>query len=267
MARGRMLNKTISIDQSLNSLTDREALIFTWLIPHLNKNGCFYGDEKVIKSLVFPLKTSITPTKIRAALHKIAQKTLIDFYKTRGVLYISFPGFDKNQPGLRKEREGDSDIPEPENGDLLPQNVGVVTANCGSSADILSPEVKGVRLRLIPTVEGEGVKGIPPPASPLTEKETEFFAVYEKYLGTIPSIIVPELRLAAGIYPLDWVKDAFIETVEHAEKPCWRYAHNTLIRWTSDGRDVAKKKQPSDNDPNEFERRYGHIRKESYVKS
>jgi hypothetical protein len=121
----------------------------------------------------------------------------------------------------------------------------------------LTTEGEGEGLRLIPNGEGEGVRCNAPPSSPLSEKEKEFFAVYEKHLGTVPSILVPELRLAAATYPLDWVKDAFTTMSEaNVDKPCWRYVNSVLVRWASEGRNV-KKKQPSDENPAEFERRYG----------
>jgi hypothetical protein len=260
-----MLNKTISIDQEVNSLSDSEALIFTWIISFLNKNGCFHGDEKVIKSLVFPLKKSVTPSKIRAALLRAEQKTLVFFYSVGSKSFICYPKFERNQPGLRKDREGLDGIPEPKSSDLLPQKLGKETESCGNP-DAISPQKVKVKVKgVIPNGEGEGVRckeEVPPPAAPLSEKEKAFFAVYEKYLGTVPSILVSELRLATNAYPLDWVQDAFITMSEaNVDRPCWKYVRTILDRWASEGRKVDKPKGDPTEDPNEFARRYGHLLK------
>lgn len=103
-------------------------------------------------------------------------------------------------------------------------------------------------------------------SSPLSEKEKAFFAVYENQFGTVPSILVPELRLAANSYPLDWVKDAIISMLEGVKEgrvnnPSWRYIKSILRNWAIEGRHVTKsrKAQPSDDDPGEYQRRYGHL--------
>jgi hypothetical protein len=54
MAKGRMLHKKISNSKRVNDLPAEAALLYTWLIPHLDFNGVFYGDAQMIKSLVFP---------------------------------------------------------------------------------------------------------------------------------------------------------------------------------------------------------------------
>jgi hypothetical protein len=107
-----MLNKSIGLDAAVGRLScDTSRLLFTWMISHLDKNGCFFGDAEMVKNLVFPRRRDITTRKVSAFLGEMVSEGLITFYDRDGERYIFFPGFARNQPGLRPEREGDSGIP------------------------------------------------------------------------------------------------------------------------------------------------------------
>jgi len=107
-----MLNKSIGLDAAVDHLScDTCRLLFTWMISHLDKNGCFFGDSEVVKNLVFPRRRDITNRKVSQYLQEMANEGLLYLYMRDGEKYSFFPGFARNQPGLRPEREGDSGIP------------------------------------------------------------------------------------------------------------------------------------------------------------
>lgn len=128
MAKGRMLNKKISLDEAVDDLScDTSRLLFSWLISHLDYNGCYFGDAEIVKSNIFPLRKDISAKKIERFLQEMEKKYLIIRYWVGKMQYLFMPSFDKNQPNLRKDREANSDIPPyPE---LLRSNDGNIDGN------------------------------------------------------------------------------------------------------------------------------------------
>lgn len=111
MARGRMLSRAISLDEKVDGLPDDTSrLLFTWLIPHLDCEGRMYGDAQAVKSIVFP-RRSIPTLKIEKILSVLDEAGLIIRYSVNGNEYLTMPGFEKHQIGLRKDRESSSQIP------------------------------------------------------------------------------------------------------------------------------------------------------------
>jgi hypothetical protein len=120
MARGRMLNKSISYNKDVALLTNElgadAGLVFTWIIAHLDREGRFHGDEDVIKGTVFPRIAGILPAIIRKTLARAAKLELVVWYEVDGEKYLYYPGFDRQQIGIRKDREPRSDFPSPDSG-------------------------------------------------------------------------------------------------------------------------------------------------------
>ena len=113
MARGRMINKAISLDEKVNNLSDDTArLLFTWLIPHLDCEGRLHGDAVTIKSIVFP-RRNISPKRIEKYLNEFEKNGLIIRFAVNGNTYLFAPQFNKHQVGLQKSREAQSQIPPP----------------------------------------------------------------------------------------------------------------------------------------------------------
>jgi len=113
MAKGRMLNKTIGCDKAVNGLSnDTCRLVFSWLIAHVEKNGCFHGDAALVRSYVFPLRDDLKNKDIDKYLEEIAKARLVTFYFVNGERYLYFPGFLKNQRGFRPEKEGNPSVPD-----------------------------------------------------------------------------------------------------------------------------------------------------------
>ncbi len=107
-----MLMRKISVDDKVHKLpNDTARLLFTWLIPNLDVNGCFYADPALVKSLVFPRRVDISVEQVSTYLTEMARLQLIIKYSKNGDTYLFAPGFKKNQTNLREDREGDSGIP------------------------------------------------------------------------------------------------------------------------------------------------------------
>jgi len=65
MARGRMLNNSISRSLKFDQLPDDTCrLLATWIISHLDFRGVFYADAIMVKSLVFTRRSDITDEQI-----------------------------------------------------------------------------------------------------------------------------------------------------------------------------------------------------------
>jgi len=111
MARGRFISKVISLDEKVNALSnDTARLLFTWLIPHLDCEGRMHGDAQTVKSIVFP-RRNISTQKIESFLKELEKFELILRYSVNGNEYLCAKNFEKHQPGLRKEKESQSQIP------------------------------------------------------------------------------------------------------------------------------------------------------------
>ncbi len=117
MSRGRMLNKKISRDKDMVTL-EAEAgpygvIVFTWMIAHLDVEGRIEGELDVLKGAVAPRMRQATLGVIEIMLRAADKIGLIDWYEVDGEMWVSYPGFAKNQVGLRKDREPESYCPPP----------------------------------------------------------------------------------------------------------------------------------------------------------
>lgn len=133
MARGRMLNKTVSLSLKFHDLPDDTCrLLATWTITQLDYRGVFYADPAVVKSMVFPRRTDITIDDVAHYLDAMQEAGLILLFEVHGQLWQSWPGFAHNQIGLRAEREsteyppppGEAETASPPEGNESPQDDG-----------------------------------------------------------------------------------------------------------------------------------------------
>ena len=112
MARGRMITNLICKDKKVHALSDDTArLLFTWLITVADCEGRTYGDPAIVKATIFPRRTDITADRVDGYLNEMYMNGLIVRYIVDDEQYIYFPAFEKNQIGLRKDREAKSEIP------------------------------------------------------------------------------------------------------------------------------------------------------------
>jgi len=127
MPVGRILLKAISDSNKLSKLsTDGARLLYTWLIPHLDVNGCFSADPVVIKGRVFTrLGKSIK--EVESYLDDMEGIGLIKRFTANGDIFLIIPNFKEKQPSLRPDREGKTSIPLP-TPDQLQSNSGPTPA-------------------------------------------------------------------------------------------------------------------------------------------
>ena len=119
MPRGRFISKEISFDKTVNELSCFESMLaFTWLIPHLDREGRIYGDPAVVRSTIFPRRSDITIEQMESFIQEWHDNALIIWYEVDGDKYIWFPNFEKHQVGLNKSREAESTIPAPSEQDM-----------------------------------------------------------------------------------------------------------------------------------------------------
>jgi hypothetical protein len=127
MPVGRILLKSISDSNKLPKLkTDGARLLYTWLIAHLDINGCFSGDAQVINGRIFTRLSKSTKT-IEDYLQDMEQAGLIIRYKSDGDTFLNVPDFVEKQPSLNPNREGKSNIPAPAPGLLRNYSVTAPT--------------------------------------------------------------------------------------------------------------------------------------------
>ena len=126
MATGRMLQKRISNSRKMALLTsDGARLLYTWMLSHLDVNGCFFGDPVMINNIVFT-RLGKSAKEIQRYLDELEEVGCIVRYKgDDGEDYLYYPDFMEKQTGLRPEREGNSDIPQP-TAEQCRSNAGVI---------------------------------------------------------------------------------------------------------------------------------------------
>lgn len=113
MPQGRIILKRICQSRKLADLkSDGARLLYTWLIPNVDINGCFSGDPQVIKGQVFTrLKKS--PKTIRGYLEDMASVGLVFLYESNGDTFLHIPDFVEKQPSLNPAKEAEPTIPPP----------------------------------------------------------------------------------------------------------------------------------------------------------
>lgn len=209
MARGRMINNQICRDKKVYSLSDDTCrLLFTWLITFADREGRVHGDPALVRSMVFP-RSEIEVSRIEAYLEELHACSLILLYEHAGDRFIWFPKFDKNQPGMRKDREPVSELPGPSpedveeyhrkfSGDLpegIRQDAGLIESN---------------------GMEEKGMEEEAPPPRP------NIFGVYESEIGPLTPLISDELESAVKDFTETWVHDAIHEAATHGARS-WAY--------------------------------------------
>jgi hypothetical protein len=113
MPIGRILLKSISDSNKLPKLkTDGARLLYTWLIAHLDINGCFYGDAQVVKGKIFTRLNKSIKT-IDDYLKDLEENKLILRYRIDGDTFLNVPDFKEKQPSLNPAKEGKPTIPLP----------------------------------------------------------------------------------------------------------------------------------------------------------
>lgn len=117
MATGRMLRSKISISPQVNDLSLKAALLFTWIIPHVDDFGRIHADPRRIKATIVPMRNDITIDDIKESLIDMYDQKLIILYTIEDELYLQLCKFEHHQQGLHKRTA--SKLPSPEAANLL----------------------------------------------------------------------------------------------------------------------------------------------------
>jgi hypothetical protein len=109
MAKGRMINRSISIDPKFNSLTRDAQWLYMRMLPFMDDYGRITGNLFELKYQIIP-SSEETPEWIHGQLLQMKQKKLIYFVLDK---CVQFRGFEKNQKiGHRKAESKYADISE-----------------------------------------------------------------------------------------------------------------------------------------------------------
>ena len=113
MPQGRIILKSISESKKLSELkSDSVRLLYTWLLTHLDVNGCFSGDANVINRKIFT-RLKHTNKQVESYLQDMEDNELIIRYEANGDKFLFVPDFQDKQPYLRPDHEGKPTIPLP----------------------------------------------------------------------------------------------------------------------------------------------------------
>ena len=113
MPQGRIILKSISESKKIARLkTDGARLLYTWLITHLDVNGCFSADPDVVNGKVLTRLNKPKKTVV-SYLDNLASTGLIVIYEANGDKFLIVPDFAEKQPNLQPKKEGKPTIPLP----------------------------------------------------------------------------------------------------------------------------------------------------------
>jgi hypothetical protein len=88
-------------------------MLYTWTIAHLDRDGRISGNPSVICAQVAPLIAGVDPDLVRSTLAKAHMLGLVDVYDSEGKTWVAYPKFEKNQQGMRYDREASGVAPAP----------------------------------------------------------------------------------------------------------------------------------------------------------
>lgn len=98
MARKRMLDPMIWVDEKLGDCTRDERLLFIALISNADDEGRGIGNPKVVRAFTFPYDDDITANMTASMLKRLAAMTLIVLYDDgQDHQYYWLPRFLKHQ--------------------------------------------------------------------------------------------------------------------------------------------------------------------------
>jgi len=197
---------------------DTCRLLATWMIAQLDCNGVFYADPNMVRSLVFTRRGDVSLERIEQYLQAMEDVGLIIRFEAGGEIWQHWPGFDRNQPGLRKDRETTNFPPPPASSgtgtvadgqddgnvpDECRQDDGNVPDECRQDDGEMYAEEKG-REEKLSEVKGNNIGANAPSQSPPTKpqkrKPTGRNAVkaeLTEYFSEVTGIPLPALKTDA----------------------------------------------------------------------
>lgn len=230
MANGRFISRTIATDKRLSQLSIEAEYLFLKTLPHLDRDGLILADV---------LWATVTPR--RPAMAAIIDDLCLEWYRTGlAVSYetdegtiIYFPGFAKNQQGMRYDREGPSRYAPPPGmvrsaigltPDQLRTNSGLTPAQGqGQGQDQGQDQRQGETL--------QQRSGNVTETQPLESSSSlsESVKAWETNIGIISYQVGEDLKVLTAEYPPAWVPAA-ITKAKGTDKPM-AYVRKVLKNW------------------------------------
>lgn len=112
-----MISRSISTSRKLSRVTDRTALLFTWIQPHTDDYGRMEGDAFTVKAKVVPMR-DWSEDDVEACLKEMHQAGLIVRYEVDEELVLEVINFEEHQT-FRGDRARQEEYPKmPEGAEL-----------------------------------------------------------------------------------------------------------------------------------------------------
>lgn len=112
MANRRTLHRKISLNTELAEMSPLACLCFTWGIVHADDWGVLYGEPRIFKGAVLPLRDETT-TEVANALDSLVEAELLYRWEENGRVYLWYPTFDDHQEGLGRRTRSRTEFPLP----------------------------------------------------------------------------------------------------------------------------------------------------------
>lgn len=253
MAERRMISKSISISEKVNSLSLFGRLLYTWMIPHADDFGRLPGSPTKIKALVIPMFEE-TVKDVESALKDMSACGLILWYTVNGDKYIQINNFEEHQTGLHKRTASKYPDPKqaeeihgkehfrefPGNSQKFPLEENRTEQN-RREEEITTTKDKDIDLSTedgLSNEENGGGRGGGSSGSSPSRNVFSFFE--ENGFGMITSYIAELLNDLVQTYSEEWVLEALKLSVQQGKRKI-SYAEGILKRWQADGIDTPWK--------------------------
>lgn len=93
----RIIKDTIRTSKSVNTMTDFQFRLWTYLITYVDDYGRGSADPEILKGFVFPRRKGVTEASIEKALADLANSGSVILYEVDGEPYFCFPNWGDHQ--------------------------------------------------------------------------------------------------------------------------------------------------------------------------
>lgn len=115
----RIIKDSIRTSKSINSMTDFQFRLWTYLLTYVDDYGRGSADPELLKGFVFPRRKGVTEATIEKSLQELANIGSILLYDVDGESYFCFPNWADHQRIQTKK----SKFPAPSDGILKKSTV------------------------------------------------------------------------------------------------------------------------------------------------
>lgn len=261
MAVGRMLNRTVGLDQELNSVSIEAQLLFLMSIPHLDRDGLIIGEALPHLGAVLPLRPDFFP-RYEQLIAELVDCEIVTRYPTKKGRVLFFPGFRKNQT-FSYTREGASIFDPPPGYIRTPSGIEPDKRQAESEAtpELLptesgaTPDHYPLKISKVKISKGDSQ---PPPDDAGMAERMEMARQYEAVMGQVvsPTSYLEMTEYMKKLQARDaiaWWMMAIKETTG-AKRPGWQYMKAVLTAWLAAGQPSTNGKAtaPKPNKPQRF---------------